>query len=104
MSNINEKLINIENGKVADNESYLLPFENAFRALAELLAHTMVMTAILGSNKFLEIVIYSLWGSQERMLFDKIPLHYMFDAADAATIAGFLIYGIYSVIKKYGDR
>lgn len=40
-------------------------------------------------------------GKDNRLLFGRLPLTYLFDAGDAALVIGFLVYGIYSVLNAY---
>jgi hypothetical protein len=42
-----------------------------------------------------------LWGTSDYVFFDKIRLRYIFDGADLAILAGFVIWGVYSVVAAY---
>lgn len=48
--------------------------------------------------------MHYLWGQTDYLFFGKIPLKYVFDAADFAILIGFLTYGVYSVVKAYAKQ
>lgn len=91
-----EQEVNIENR--------LSPFSNAYNALLEVASHTIVVSGMLISFKILELLTNYLWENEERKLFDELPLHYIFDAADLALLICFIFFGSYSVIQKYRGK
>jgi hypothetical protein len=48
----------------------------------------------------LEWLIRWLWGNEDPLFFDKIPLRYVFDAADLAIIVAFIFRGVRTLIKE----
>lgn len=80
------------------------PLQRARAALVELFVHTVIIVALLGAFWVVEKWVYTLWGTQERLLFGRLPLHYMFDLADAAVLMYFLAYGSYLVIRAYQGK
>jgi hypothetical protein len=76
------------------------PLERARHALAEWLSHLIVVAGLLLGFHAVEALLHFL-GQDNRLLFARVPLTYLFDAGDAALVIGFLIYGIYSVLNAY---
>lgn len=82
-------------------ERWYAPFLRSGNALLELSAHLLVVIGLLAGIRLLEEIVHRLWGQTEYLFFGKLRLRYMFDAADLAILAGFLVYGVYSVVKAY---
>ena len=76
------------------------PLERARHALIEWLSHLVVVAGLLLGFHAIEALLHFL-GQDNRLLFGRLPLTYIFDAGDAALVVGFLIYGIYSVLNAY---
>jgi len=68
--------------------------------LIEWLSHLFVVAGLLLGFHGVELLLRYL-GEDDRLLFDKLPLTYLFDAGDAALVIGFLAYGVYSVLNAY---
>lgn len=98
MSDPDHQLSKTESGK------WFAPFLRSSKALLELLAHLLVVVGLLVGIRLLEEIVHRLWGQTEHLFFGKLRLRYMFDAADLAILAGFLVYGVYSVIKAYARK
>lgn len=77
------------------------PFIRARSALIEWTAHTLVVAGLLVGFRLIEILLHFLWSHSDRLLFGKLPLHWIFDAADLAILGGFLTYGVVSVLRAY---
>jgi hypothetical protein len=77
------------------------PFRRTAKALLELAAHLLVVVGLLAGIRLLEEIVRRLWGQTDHLFFGKIPLKYLFDAADLGILAGFLLYGVYSVVSAY---
>jgi hypothetical protein len=77
------------------------PFRRTRNALIELLAHALVVAGLLIAIRLLEELVHYLWSQTNYQFFGRIPLKYIFDAADFAILIGFLTYGVYSVVKAY---
>ncbi|MDQ3816099.1 MAG: hypothetical protein M3362_00225 [Acidobacteriota bacterium] len=77
------------------------PFRRTKGALIELLAHGLVVAGLLFAIRLLEELVHYLWRQTDYLFFGKIPLKYIFDAADLAILIGFLTYGVYSVVRAY---
>ncbi len=76
------------------------PLARARHALVEWLSHLIVVAGLLLGFHAIEALLHAL-GQDNRLLFSRFPLTYLFDAGDAALVIGFLIYGIYSVLNAY---
>lgn len=72
----------------------------ARHALIEWLSHLIVVAGLLLGFHAIEALLHFL-GQDNRLLFGRLPLTYLFDAGDAALVVGFLIYGVYSVLNAY---
>ena len=82
--------------------SLMEPLERARAAPIELVAHTIIMIGLLGAFWIVEKWAYTLWGGRERLLLGRVPLHSMFDVADAPVLIYFLIHGgAYLVVRAY---
>ena len=79
--------------------------EEALRRVAnasiELVAHLIVLTVLLAGIWLLEKFVHVLWGEHDYLFFQRLKLRYLFDGADLALIAGFLVWGVYSAIAAY---
>ncbi len=76
------------------------PLDRARHALIEWLSHLLVVAGLLLGFHAIEALLHFL-GQDNRLLFARLPLTYLFDAGDAALVIGFLIYGVYSVLNAY---
>ncbi len=76
------------------------PLQRARHALVEWLSHLIVVAGLLLGFHAIEALLHFL-GQDNRLLFARLPLTYLFDAGDAALVIGFLIYGVYSVLNAY---
>jgi len=70
-------------------------------ALIELLAHSVVVAGLLVTIWLIEKLVHWLWGSAEYVFFGRVKLRYIFDGADLAILLGFIIWGVYSVVRAY---
>jgi hypothetical protein len=84
-----------------EESKWYAPFRRTRNALVELAAHALVVAGLLIAIRLLEELVHYLWGQTDYLFFGRIPLKYVFDAADFAILIGFLTYGVYSVIKAY---
>lgn len=84
----------------ASSPQWREPLERARHALIEWLSHLIVVAGLLLGFHAIEALLHFL-GQDNRLLFSRLPLTYLFDAGDAAMVVGFLIYGIYSVLHAY---
>jgi hypothetical protein len=76
------------------------PLAHARHALIEWLSHLIVVAGLLLGFHAIELLLHYL-GQDNRLLFGRFPLAYLFDAGDAALVIGFLVYGVYSVLNAY---
>ena len=72
----------------------------ARHALIEWVSHLIVVAGLLLGFHAVEALLHYL-GQDNRLLFGRLPLTYLFDAGDAALVIGFLVYGVYAVINAY---
>lgn len=77
------------------------PFKRAFAAVLEFSGHLIVILSLLLGFRLVEEVMHRLWGPTEYLFFGKVPMRWVFDAADLALLGVLLIYGIYAVVKVY---
>jgi len=70
-------------------------------ALIELIAHSIVVAGLLVAIWLIEKLVHKLWGMEDYVFFGRVRLRYIFDGADLAILAGFLIWGVYSVVAAY---
>lgn len=82
-------------------DSWSEPMVRVGRAVIELFAHLLVVASLLCAIRLLEGLVRWLWGGNEVLFFERIPLRYVFDGADLALLTGFLLYGVWSVIRAY---
>ena len=76
------------------------PYHRLFKSLIELSAHLLMLGAVLGGIKLLEVLVHRLWGA-DYFFFGRVKLKYIFDSADLLTLVGFLSWGVYSVVGSY---
>ena len=72
-------------------------------ALIELVAHLAVLAALLAAIWLLEKEIHHFWGA-DYLFFARLKLSYIFDGADLAILVGFIVWGVYSIVKAYIER
>lgn len=82
----------------------LKPFNNSINAIVELIAHLLVVAALLVGFRVIELLLDFLWETHDKVLFGIIPVAYIFEAADFAILCAFLVNGIYRIIIAYGHR
>jgi hypothetical protein len=80
--------------------SWSEPFARARHALIEWVSHLLVAAGLLVGFHAIEALLHYL-GQDNRLLFGRLPLTYLFDAGDVGLVIGFLIYGVYSVLNAY---
>jgi hypothetical protein len=86
--------------RAVDPPAWNEPLRRARHALMEWLSHLIVIAGLLLGFHAVEALLHYL-GQDNRLLFGRLPLTYLFDAGDAALVLGFLGYGIYSVLNAY---
>lgn len=84
----------------ANRGSWYQPYHRLFKSLVELSAHLLMLGAVLGGIKLLEMVVHFLWGA-DYLFFGWLKMKYIFDSADLLTLVGFLFWGVYSVVGSY---
>jgi hypothetical protein len=65
-----------------------------------ILGHAVGAAAAVAGVWGLECLIRLLWGHEDPLLFDRVPLRYMFDAADVAMIGAFIYRGARELVKE----
>jgi len=68
--------------------------------LSELLAHLLVLAALLASIKVLEKFVHKLWD-HDYLFFNWIKLKYIFDGADLLLLVCFIGWGVYFLVSAY---
>ncbi len=74
------------------------------RFLIELAAHAVAVIAVLGLFRLVQLTLESFWGGKEVRFFDRMPLRYVFDGADAIILVGLLSVGVYNGIQAYRGK
>jgi hypothetical protein len=77
------------------------PFRKLARGAIELLCHTAMLMLILVAVRLIELTLERLWRTSEKLLFDVVPVRFLFDGADMGLILAFLFFGGYAVYKAY---
>jgi hypothetical protein len=73
------------------------------RLVVQFAYHTGGAASLLLCIKALETLYHYLWGGRERLLFDQIPVRYLFDAMDGAVILVFVCYGLYDAVRAFRE-
>jgi hypothetical protein len=73
------------------------------RAAIHLACHLVVAGVILLGIRGLELLMAFLWKSQNPLLFDVLPLKWLFHAMDLGVLLVFGFYGIISVAKAFRE-
>ncbi len=82
-------------------KSHREAWKKAVLAISIWLSHVVVILAVLASFRLIEWCMHYLWGLEGRALFDKVPISYLFDGADAAVLVGLFFYGVYWITHVY---
>jgi len=77
------------------------PFKRLGKGFVELSCHTVMIVLILAAIRAVEWALEILWGTKEKVLFDTIPVRYLFDGADLLLLVAFLCVGGYAVYGAY---
>jgi len=73
-------------------------------ATAVMIAHVILASVILLTIRIAEMVMHLLWQDGNPMLFDTVPLRYLFHAADVAVIIVYLWYGTMQAVKAFREH
>jgi hypothetical protein len=68
------------------------PFRKLARGAIELLCHTALLVLILIAVRVIEWTLERLWGTGEKLLFDVVPVRFLFDGADLGLILAFSVF------------
>lgn len=71
------------------------------RAIIEWLAHCLVVAALLGGMRVLQLWTGLLWEGQEILFMQLIPLDELFKTADFILLSAVLLLGIGCVVRAY---
>ena len=83
--------------------SVLAPFKRALLAAAVLLSHLLVVCVMLLVFKGVEIMFQHLWESDDPMIYDQLPLRYLFNTIDVVMILTFMWYAWKSAAKAFRE-
>ena len=73
-------------------------FGKFFEALITFGAYLFLLLLIIGGNYLLEALLSRFWPARQ-VLFDKLPISYIFDTIDTAAIVLFVSLGCFEVIR-----
>jgi hypothetical protein len=79
-------------------------FRWPIRAGAILVGHTALIGLLIFGFWLVEREIQALWGSEEPILFDSVPLKYLFHALDLITIMGLGYSGFVSAWRELSKQ
>lgn len=85
---------------MADDEKWWAPLRRAFRAGIAFIGHLAVSLVLVGCIRALELAIRWLWGGEEPLLFERVPLQYLFHALDLAVILILIYWGTVEAFRK----
>ena len=80
------------------------PIRKAFRAVVVLLGHLILVVSWFLLFVFFEQYISYLTGGHEILLFDRIPLKYLFHAIDVGILAVFGFWGLYEANEVWKKK
>ena len=86
---------------VRTREQFREPFRKLLAGAVELFCHTAMLALILSAVRAIEWTLERLWGTKEKVLFDVVPVRFLFDGADLGLILAFLFFGGYAVYRAY---
>ena len=89
---------------VAMPEPIIESLFKAFRAAVVFVGHALLAVVLLTGIWGVELYIHYLWGAREPLLFDRLPLKYLFDLADITVLAVFIFWGAYEANEKFRGR
>lgn len=95
---------NISVGGKVEEAKWHEPLSRTGRALLEWGCHTLIVISLLAGIRLVEAAVHRFWPPNGRLLFDRLPLSYVFDGADLAVLVGFLTYGVYCTVRAYMKR
>jgi hypothetical protein len=76
------------------------PVLRALRAAAAFIGHICLAIIIITGIWSLENYIHYLWEEREPMLFDRVPLKWLFDAVDLSILLVFAVWGTIEANRK----
>ena len=71
------------------------------RALLEWLAHSILLFGILACIQALHVGVLAIGISPNKRFFGRIPLEWLFDAADFAVLVGIGVIGLVAAVRSY---
>jgi hypothetical protein len=71
------------------SQTFSVPFRKVLRAAQFFVSDTVIAGVIITCIWGLSSWFHALWGQAEPLLFDRLPLRYLFDAVDVAVIGMF---------------
>jgi len=77
------------------------PVSRAIRLAIVLGCHVALAVFMIAGVKLLELVIYYFWNSADPLLFDQLPLRYLFHTMDVCVIAVFICKGTIEAIRVF---
>ena len=81
-------------------EPLLKPLHKALRAAVAFVGHLALGAVLVTGIWGMELYIHYLWGEREPLLFDRVPLKYLFDTVDLAVLGVFIFWGAYEANEK----
>jgi hypothetical protein len=79
------------------------PVRSALRAAVHLACHVALAALIIIGIRALELLMAWLWQVPNPLLFDALPLKWMFHAMDVGVLLVFGFYGIISVARAFKE-
>lgn len=83
-----------------DRERFYAPLRRAARAAVVFIGHTFLGMVVVTCNWLVERYFHFLWQSHEPLLFERVPLRWLFDAVDLGVLLVFMFWGILEANQK----
>src|SRR6266446_440658 len=80
------------------------PILIAFRAAIIFVSHMALAALVVVCVWAFSRLFHLLWGVEDPLLFDRVPLRYLFDAADTGVILVFAFYGVSSAAAAFRNQ
>ena len=67
------------------------------------LSNTGIIALVIISNYLFELFLNWLWPTKKALLFDKLPISYLFDAIDLSIIVYVALFTIFEIFRTYQE-
>jgi hypothetical protein len=85
---------------MSSQESIWAPTKRAARAAVAFVGHLFLSLVVVGGVYVMELSIRYIWGANEPLLFDRVPLKWLFQFIDVCILAVFGACGTMEAYRK----